>query len=265
MVLEECHFTYGDYDSRKHNLVFGHFDTDEFTNMYGEVETRHIFNRRAVSFSYIGDNYEDAGLEIEIDIVNICGEPLTREERREVESALFHGNKYHKLYLDQDDDEQGLCFDIVNGEPKRLYLNCRLVSPRKIFDAEDRVIGYTCILECDHHMFWQDPISVVYDGELTTTITIDTDQRGYTYPELHVKGASGAFTFVNLTDDPARETKIEYDGDFDLIGNMNYLTRAAYEKFTTKYFPRLVNGENEIKITGSFEECTLVYQNSRFV
>jgi len=47
MILDGCHFAYGDFNSREYGMIFAHCDTSSFVNLMGNV--RHTFATNLVN------------------------------------------------------------------------------------------------------------------------------------------------------------------------------------------------------------------------
>lgn len=273
MVFDECHFHYGTFDSKDYGLIFAHVDTSEFTQLMGELDSSYVFNRRTKSRFIIADNWEDSPLSYDAEIVSEDTSPLSKENRRIIEKALFNIPDFRKLYVDTDDDIYDETQETIDGQLKRLYLNCRFVNPSKIENDCGQVVGYNFTIECDSSMAWQDAIektfSITSPNEIVS-VDIDTDVGGYTYPEvtITVGQTGGDIIIVNTTDDPARLTKfvnISPNITLTLKGELNYISGQNYAKFANQNFVRLLDGNNSISVTGDVTSIKFKWNNRRFL
>lgn len=154
--LYECHFQYNDVYSRDYGLIIANIETSRFMPIVGAKKGEFLFNRKQKATELMGDNYEDTPLSIEIEIVTCNSDPLDLRTIREVERWLFQNSKFRPLFIDMDDDPYGETYELINGDFKRLYLNCRFMNPEKI-ESRGGIIGFKCTLETDSMMMWQEP------------------------------------------------------------------------------------------------------------
>ena len=73
---------------------------------------------------------------------------------------------------------------------------------------------------------------------------------------------------VNETDDENRETKfieVIMGTTFAINGNINYVSHDMYGNMYKSNFPRLLDGENTITITGSVTSITFEFNNRRML
>lgn len=133
--------------------------------------------------------------------------------------------------------------------------------------------------------------TVVIDGreyilsgdERLASVYVDSDIDGYTYPKVRMFFGTPPQGFntcdieiINGTDNNDRKTVlsniapnsiITIDGETRsvLLGDVASGT-SAYDKMTSKHFPRLVNGENQIIIkSASLREINFEWQNRRYL
>lgn len=281
IILEECHFEYGDFVSRNYGLIFAHVDTSEFKSLAGEIQVNTIFNKRNNRNYLISNDYEDSPMSFDVEIVTDNPYPLTDRERREIERRLFYQRDYRKLYVDAQDDCAGLTTELIGGVRKRLYLNCRFIDPERIENGAGDTVGYKCTAECDSFMSYQDEIEVEEalsnDSEESVSyvkIYLDTDTKEYTYPKVTFEtGAqagdyAGNVTIINQTDDPSRLTSftaIPRAASVTMNGELNYISGEHYSRFSNKNFIRLLDGENIISVQGNVSKITFVWQNRRYM
>lgn len=239
----------------------------------GDVSSSSFFNRRNKIRYIISDDFENSPVSFEAEIVSDDLSAFTTFERREIERALFNKPDYRKLYIDVEDDTENNTCELVDGNIKRLYLNCRFVNPSKIEDGSGLVIGYGFTVECDSCMAWQEAIEKTYtfsNGNRIISVETNTDIGGYTYPEVTVNigSAGGDIIIINSTDDASRFTKFtSLSESISLImkGDTNYVSGQNYEKFANQNFIRLLNGTNTINITGDVTSIKFKWQNRRFL
>lgn len=272
MILDGCHFVYGDFNSREHGMIFAHCDTSSYVNLMGAVSSSSFFNKRNKTQYIICDNFEDSPIAFEAEIFSDNFEAFTPQRKRAIEKALFNKPDYRRLYIDIDDDINGETYEYVDGNLKRLYFNCRFMNPIKIQDGKGLVIGYKITIQCDSCMAWQDSIEKTFNipDNGIISLDIDTDIGGFTYPEvtLYIGSTGGTVTVFNSTDDASRFTKFKnLSANISLImkGDINYVSGQNYEKFENQNFIRLVDGTNMLSVNGDVSSVKIKWQNRRFV
>lgn len=277
MELSGSYFIYNGVASRKYGLMFAHASTDRKTALSGESESNAIYSKDGRRRFFIGDSYENSALEFDIEIITDDERVLDVATRREIEKWLFYQPDYRKLYIDAPCDNFKETYDIINGEQKQLYLNCRFVNPEKL-ESGSGTVGYKFTVECDSGMAWQDPVTYTYSfnssgSSFNTVIAVgvDTDSVDYVYPKVTISMGSvgGDIIIMNLDDDPTRATtfvELTQNTTFTMHGNgINYVSGDNYMKFSNRNFIRLLDGKNRISILGDIAEIKFEFQNQRYL
>lgn len=267
------YFEYAGELSRKYGLIIACINTQRNALLTGKSQSVSIFNKRNHTRYSVGSVYSEAPLTFDMEVVS--EEPIEGEWRRKIQKWLFHQRDYQKLYIENNEVCFGEVFAPVNGRPKRMYLNCRFVNP-EIIEGDGGIIGYKFSVECDSRMAWQDPISIKTEcdggagfvGELC--VEVDTDSEEYTYPVVTVRigDIGGDVCLTNKSDDINRCTKFAgIDPGVELVINsaFNYVSGNNYEHFTDRHFPRLLDGENMILISGDIVSIEIKWQNMRYL
>lgn len=275
MDLYGCHFEYAGLSSRMYGLIFATVNSPKNLALSGQAEAVSFYNKKEKKKYHLGDVFDNAAMTFEAEIVsrNVIG----RVDQRCIEKWLFHQANYCRLYIDMDDDHYGENFEIVNGEEKRLYLNCRFVNPEKI-EGDGGLVGYHFTVECDSHMAWQD--SVLYEYEINhnstssnsiVTVNVDSDVVDYIYPKVTIQLGSvgGDICISNNSDEATRLTSfVSLSPYISLVmrgDGINYISGDNYTKFKDKNFIRLLDGENKIAIIGDISKISFEFQNRRFL
>ena len=353
------HFEYGGISSRKYGLIFASVTENRFLATAGTIKGDTAFNRKNKKRYLIDDDYSDAPLSFEVEIVTDYDRGIEYSERRKIEKWLFNRHQYKKLYLDIADDCAGETFEIIDGQQKRLFLNCRFINAEKI-EGNGGIVGYKATLEADSGLWWQDAVVKEYtinnpsaSSSTIITVNVDTDIDDYTYPKVTINMADNAveltvsisagednvgvvspvvdadtflarrrevgeyiFTFngtdwgvpgstttysvndletvfgitytgtagngdtitvtvtpesviiYNRTEDINRITQLDRMGANAAVilrGDINYVSGQYYEKFTKQNFPRLIDGENRIVVTGKVSSIKFEFNNRRML
>lgn len=274
MELYGQHFEYAGINSRQYGLILATVETSRFTSASGETETISLFNKRDIRQYYMGDDMTDSAVSFETEIVS--DEPLTKEEQRAVEKWLFHRKGYFPLYFDVDDDINGESWDLIDGQVKRYFFNCRFINPLKM-EYMGGVVGYSVTLECDSPVAWQEPITKTFQfthgasGNTNITINVDTDMNEYIYPIVRFDcgNTGGEISIVNLSDKEDRITSftdIQPIAVFRMDGQTNFISGTAYyKKFKDKNFVRFLDGENKLRVSGDIKKLSFEWQNRRYL
>lgn len=277
LELFGSYFEYNGKSSRTYSLVFASVDTEPYLSLNGEIQSSVVFNKQDKRNYFIGESFTDSPIQFEAEIVTDDGQIINRFARREIEKWLFHQPAYRRLYTDMWCDTQGESVDIVNGETKRLYLNCRFTNPEKI-EGNGGLVGYRFTVECDSSMAWQDAVSYEFttghansSSSSIITINVDTDLKDYVYPKVTITmgRTGGDITISNNTDNTSRLTSfsgLTANITFTMNGNgINYISGDNYLKFSNKNFIRLLDGENKISIIGDVSKITFEFQQRRYL
>lgn len=272
------HFIYNGVDSIKYGLIFANVDSDEYLNIGNSPTAKTIFNHQTNKTYITGNDYADANISFDIAVVNENSVAYTSLEQKRIKRWLFAQNDYCKLYIDRYDDPDS--YELSSSGRLGLYLNCRFTNPSAVISGEG-VVGYKFTVECDSAMAWQDPtvkiitasdISLV--GENGIVIDVDSDHIGYTYPKVEITvSGDGDIEICNITDDSERATKFrpKSEVDNDLKGvlvinsNTNFVSDNKYDRFVGQNFPRLLSGQNRIKIGGNITEVKFTWVNRRLL
>lgn len=273
METSGTYFEYAGRDSRDYGLMLANVETSRRVNISGKTSSVVSYSKLAKKNYYIGTSYEEAPMQFEAEVVSET--PLDRGTQRAVEKWLFHRDGYKKLFVDFFEDFDCETYEFINGELKRTYLNCRLVNPDKL-EYNGGVVGYKFTIECDSHLAWQEPVTMVYEVGSTDDVgvyievPVDTDSDDYTYPEVVVTTGSGCtgFQIVNETDDASRVTSFVGDIPDSMIRmtpSVGFVTDGYYDLFIKKNFVRLLDGDNTLFITGDVQSIQITWQNMRYV
>lgn len=277
MELSGSYFMYNGTSSRKYGLIFANANTSRITSLLGAADSVTVYNKNGKRNYFIGESFEDSHLVFDAEVITDNDRGLDLFSRREVEKWLFRQADYRKLYVDVICDVFGETYELIDGEQKRLYLNCRFTNPEKIESGEG-TIGYKFTIECDSRMAWQDPVTCSYKFNSTgssfntvITVNVDTDINDYVYPKVVITTGrtGGSVTITNLTDDSTRATSfvgLTTNTTVTMKGEgINYVSGDNYLKFSNRNFIRLLDGENRISIYGDITGIDFEFQNQRYL
>lgn len=274
MDLAGCHFTYAGVSSREYGLWFANAETSAYTSINGDTQTVTVFSSRGNRKFFVSDSLVDSPVSIDVDILTDDAHALSVQEIKEIEKWLFNRKGYFKLYVDIADDCSAETYEIIDGVEYRYYFNCRFINPRKI-QGNGGIPGFSCTMECDSLMLWQDAITKTIvpefaeDESAEFTIDIDTCMDEYVYPIVNFTiGESGGNIMLVAIDDDNRSTSfvdltplIELSMD----GNYNSISGNNYTKFQSKNFVRLLPGQNRFVLTGDVTKLEFKYSARKYL
>lgn len=277
MDLSGSYFIYSGTSSKEYGLIFANAETDRFFNLSGDIVSNTIFNKKDKRNYIIGELFDDSPIQFEAEIVTDDDRLIDRVQRREIEKWLFHQPDYRKLYTEPECDAFSDTYEFVDGVEKRLYLNCRFINAVKI-EGNGGIVGYRFTVECDSCMAWQDGMTQSFElsnasstSNSVISVITDTDIRDYIYPKVTIAigSAGGDISIINMTDSTTRQTSFSgLSPNITIIMNgdgINYISGDYYQKFSSKNFIRLLDGENKFSITGNVSKITFEFQNRRYV
>lgn len=214
---------------------------------------------------------------LEFDLEFFCAQPLSADDRNIVATWLFGQQKRKKL-------------QILQGDLSDTYFNC-IMDTADVSYVGNISRGFKAHVVCDSPWGWGNQESFEYntDGNLQIILmqnifNVSADNY-YTYPtiEFTMGSAGTTFTVNNLTDEaligesrpftfsnltaagfggtPPGET-VTVDNRRQIITSSKGLRRLG--NFNLKWM-RLLQGENELQITGSFTHFNITYDVAKKV
>lgn len=277
MELSGSYFIYSGISSRTYGLVFANGTTTRTTRLSGSIESMTVHNNKEHRNYYIGEAFDESALLFDIEVITDDDRVLDVAECREIEKWLFRKHGYRKLYIDSDCDFVGETYELIDGELKQLYLNCRFVNPEKI-ESRGGTVGFKFTVECDSSMAWQDPITCTFSfsdhnsgSDNIVSVNVDTDLQDYVYPKVRITvgGEGGDIAITNESDDETRITSfvgLSPNIVLTMRGyDSNYISGDNYKKFASRNFIRLLDGVNNIAILGDIAEIEFEFQNQRYI
>lgn len=114
------------------------------------------------------------------------------------------------------------------------------------------------------------PVTTVDELTSLLDIAVDTDIDGYTYPTIKViMGATGGeLKITNLTDNEERITQFKNLSAYAVVEidcARHTVSNSLYSKMTSKLFPRLVSGNNDLEVYGDILSFEISWNNRRFM
>ena len=271
MDLYGKHFTYAGISSREYDLVITSMTSSVFSRVRGEERSEKFYGRKAWRDYSLGTIWDGSPVSFSVEVARQTA--LSAEEIRQIEKWLFNRTSYAKLYMDAEDDYDNETSETIDGQVKRLYLNCKMTNPSKL-RYDSGIVGFSFTMECDSGFAHQDAITKIFDiaGDQDFSgllaLDIDSDMPGYLYPKVTITtGSSGGdITIINMTDSSTRQTRIlsvPASTSVILNGEINYVSSGYYTSFPGQNFLRLLDGENSISVTGDVATLKFEWSNVR--
>ena len=272
MDLYGKRFIYAGTASSTYGLYISSITSSIDTVVVGSASDSTFYGKKNIRKYILGTSWESSPRSFTVEMTRTS--PFTNEELRAAERWLFKHNDYEKLYIDPDDDPDGITTERIDGVDKRLYLNCKLTNPSKLMYAGG-VVGFTCTIECDSAFVWQDAITKTLEPANATngvrwTISTEFDYVGFIYPRVVLLTGStgGDITIVNNSDDSSRITKfvsLPANQQIVMNGAVNYISGNNYIRFDGGNFVRFVDGSNVLNITGDVASISVTWSNVRYM
>ena len=265
-------FIYDGKQSYDYNLILAVTSSTTYLRTSGEEETQSFYDRKGRRNRYLGTNWDKSPATFPVELVHTYNIPYTNDQLREIEKWLFNQSKNKKFYIDARDDHDNATTEEINGEEKRLYINCRFTNPTKLM-YNGGVVGFSCMMECDSGLAWQDAITQTEsfsNTSNTVTVSVDSDVPDYIYPRivLTMGNSGGDVTIVNQTDDIYRVTELDdIPANSVIVMNsaINYITEEYYESFPNHNFVRLLDGDNTLTVNGNLASMSITWSNMRYL
>ena len=264
------HFIYANKSSRDYDLLVTSVSSSVFKSLNGTDKTQNFYGRKSWKNYHLGTSWDDSPPSFTLEVSRQT--PLNQSELKEIEKWLFNRSSFAKFYIDQEDDYTSETTEIIDGQEKRLYLNCKMRNPSKLY-YDGGIVGFSFTMECDSGFAHQDEITVEYaagDGASSVDIQSDFDCPGYIYPRivLQVGSTGGTVSIVNSVDDPARLTTfvgVSPNEQIVINSAVNYVSGDNYTKFVGCNFPRLIDGENTFVFSGDIASAAITWSNMRYL
>ena len=111
---------------------------------------------------------------------------------------------------------------------------------------------------------------VIDENTNVLSVKVDTDIDGYTYPtiKLFVGAIGGTVGIVNVTDDEDRVTEFKGITPFSEVVidcTKHTVSGGLYNKMSKKVFPRLLDGINNLEVSGDILSFEISWNNRRFM
>ena len=274
MNFHGAHFEYSGRSSEEYGLIVASINESQNMAVSGSgAELVTLFNKRDDRRYYIDTKFDGAFLEYDMEVFS--EEPLSVADQRAITKWLFYQRGFKTMYVTVEDDCDGETVRTYDGVQKRVHVNCILTDPEKI-EGGDGIHGYKFKVNCDSPTGWVETVSKTFEiggtgSNSSTNISVvtDTDLHEYVYPIVQITMSGGGdFSIVNQTDSSTRLTKfvdLASGTTFRMNGNTNYITSGYYSKFYDRNFVRLLDGTNNLTITGPVDSITFEWENRSYV
>lgn len=262
-------FIYNGIHSSEYGLFFGHIQTEKLKQVLGKVNYSTAYYRSQYRHVISDQNYEDAPLSFEIEIISAA--PINEARARKIQQWLFNAQDYQRLYAGSG---AGRRVEKINGEEKRVYVECVFYNPEELRYA-DGLHGWRCTCNLSSALAFQDEITLTFtDFTEPILIRTESDAQEYIYPTLvintgnqtnpmdvSVRNTNDANRAMLLKGIPA-QTVIYADCIAGTVTDNTY--GSLYAHLTDQKFLRLLPGENHLVVTGA-DSLQITWQNLRYI
>lgn len=262
-------FIYDGICSRRYGLRFANVDTKIIATACGEVEYNTTFSRATRSKYIDGKKYDESAISFDVEIIS--ENPITdKKEIRQISKWLFNSPAYHKLYADYhlhpEESER------IDGQIINKYVDCVFVKPEELWYG-DGLHGWKCTCQCSSYMAKTDVLSIscssIASDAQIVELNVDSDEQDYVFPRLVVEGCSG-LSILNKSDD---NRLFKLSGLSNKTLSVDCATGVVIDntgafcidKVENQKLFRLVQGKNELEISGSTDKLTIKYQLERYI
>lgn len=241
--------------SSQYDLMILNVET-KATNLALDGERKYINTnlQMGTTFHTLGRKITDP-FQFDIEIYTQNG--LNMTQQREVQKWLFDRIQYHKL-------------EILSPDYDGIYYNCKLIKPT--LNNYQGMMGYKCTVVCDSPWAWEYEKTVQYNISSSPFITSFhniSDDEDIMRPKLTFTcgNTGGNVLITNITYNNAL---IEFTGlsgnetiTIDKYGQMSSSTsNSRYGNWNGNRL-YLLQGDNQLKITGDVVNVAITYQNAR--
>lgn len=257
MTFKATSFVFDEIPGETYNLFLYGLDTSGIMSNNGSSDvsliTKKIF-RRPVPYFY---GVEQTPV-LQFGITFFSPDEITADMAQLIQRWLFGQRNYKKLQIVQDD-----MLDV--------YFNCVLTEPNMV-KVGGVVTGFTATVVCDSPYAWtfEETLTKTYATPEVSDIFYFynlSDDVYYLFPQLDItlNGSGDTVSILNITDNN-REflfsgltpgEVLSVDNDLKIITSSSGLLRLPL--FNKNWF-RLLNGVNQLKITGNVEEVIFTYR-----
>lgn len=148
---------------------------------------------------------------------------------------------------------------ICQPDTEEFQYKCRITELTPIF-VSNEIVGMSAKVTCDGpYAYWKpEKLSFQCSGISDIVINNRSNINRYYYPCMTITTAGGSVSILNEDDDgrefkldslPSQDITIDIDGENGILVSNNDTNVYNYTNFV---FPRLLRGDNHIKLTGDF-------------
>ena len=216
--------------------------------------------RRPVPFLYGVE--QTPVLQFPLSFNSVNGE-INAVDAYNIEKWLFGHMRYRKLQIMQPDLEG-------------IYYNCFFTEP-ETQRVGNKLVGYTCTIVCDSPFAWEYERTKTYTfstppNSFPITFFNTSDNNYYMFPKLEITmdNIGGTAQITNVSDSSriflltalAGSEVITVNNDLQTLVSSTSLLRLSH--FNKKWF-RMIQGKNNLLVTGNIAQIKLIYQFARKV
>lgn len=199
--------------------------------------------------------------------------PIDNIQSKKIKRWMFNSPTFQKLY--ESIGAECSLDEIVEGQLKRCYVECVFTKPIEIRKSGN-LFGWKCTCTIASPMAVQDTIIDEYnDFNNNITIDVSSDYNGYTYPYVELKAGntevSTDIIIKNITDNnrPMKISSVTADTTLYIDCRVGSIIDSSgnsyYDKLADQRFLRLLQGDNELEITGDIDSVKFSWNNLKYL
>lgn len=264
-------YIYDNINSRKFRLTFANLNSQRLEQLCNEAEYTAEYYSSLLRYSIQNSGFKGEPLSFEIEIISEY--PINKINAAKIKRWMFNSQNFKRLYDANTGADSSN--EIIEGCVKRCYVDCVFINPSEIRKAGN-LYGFRCTCILASPMAFQEPVSKTLTSfSKNVLINVISDYSGYTYPHLEIITANNlaksTVTVKNITDNnrsmtidsvPARTTLYIDSAVGSIIDSSN---NSYYGQVVNQKLLRLLQGKNELRISGDIESLKISYSNARYL
>lgn len=270
-MLFTGYYIYDGINSSRYHLLFANLDTERLTQICNNINYSAEFYKGLNRYEIHGRNWDDSPLSFDVEILSEY--PIDDIAAKKIKRWMFNSPTWKRLYEDYGAAKS--LNEVVDGEVKRTYVECVFSNPYEIRPSGN-LFGWKCTCTLASPMATQEAIETqISDFAENINLEVGSDYNGYIYPYLEIKAGNSSpstdITIKNITDNNRSMQVKSVTADSVLyvdcsVGSIiDSSANSYYEKLVDQRFLRLLQGKNEIQITGDIDYIKVKWNNLKYI
>lgn len=270
-MLFTGYYIYDGINSSRYHLLFANLDTERLTQICDNLNYSTEYYKGLKRHEIHSKKWDDSPLSFDVEILSEY--PIDDIAARKIKRWMFNASSWKKLY--EDYGAKKSLDEIVDGQLKRSYVECVFTNPYEVRKS-GHLFGWKCTCILATPMAVQDAIEKTYtDFSSNVILSISSDTDEYTYPYIEIKAGNSStstdITIKNITDNnrAMRINNVTADATLYIdcgVGSIiDSSDNSYYDKLKDQRFPRLLQGDNALSVTGDIDSIKFVWNNMKYI